>query len=215
MPRFPDKPNEIKHYDDEKLAWLLFIDGCAVLCVIRYNSKPIPIFYPPFEGKYDSCQLKLVMIEVVIGFYNNPCVMDEGEIERAFGEELELGLTELGNLENQKLGIGNEMNWEKKEMIGEKKIGVKELPDINVGERIMEQPKRGPNWEMNWEKRKRVGEKKIRVKELPDINVGERIMEHPNREAQIGEAAEGLTRQEDNPLTKLTENAVGGNPAKE
>ncbi|KAE8702466.1 Tetratricopeptide repeat (TPR)-like superfamily protein [Hibiscus syriacus] len=26
------KPNEIEVYDDEKLAWMLFIDGCAVLC---------------------------------------------------------------------------------------------------------------------------------------------------------------------------------------
>ncbi|KAE8713251.1 Tetratricopeptide repeat (TPR)-like superfamily protein [Hibiscus syriacus] len=32
-------PNEIEDYDDEKLAWMLFIDGCAVLCAVHYGMK--------------------------------------------------------------------------------------------------------------------------------------------------------------------------------
>ncbi|KAE8708246.1 hypothetical protein F3Y22_tig00110348pilonHSYRG00217 [Hibiscus syriacus] len=72
--------------------------------------------------------------------------MDEGEMERGFKEEMELGPNNLGNLGNQNLkleslGIGKEMNWEKGKMISKKNIGVKELPDVTVGEGIMDQPK--------------------------------------------------------------------------
>ncbi|KAK8532065.1 hypothetical protein V6N12_053515 [Hibiscus sabdariffa] len=33
------KPQDTEGYDDEKLAWMLFIDGCAVLCAIHYGMK--------------------------------------------------------------------------------------------------------------------------------------------------------------------------------
>lgn len=32
-------PEDIAAYDDERLAWMLFVDGCAVLCAVDYGMK--------------------------------------------------------------------------------------------------------------------------------------------------------------------------------
>ncbi|XP_017617794.2 UPF0481 protein At3g47200-like [Gossypium arboreum] len=32
-------PEDIAAYDDEMLAWMLFVDGCAVLCAVRYENQ--------------------------------------------------------------------------------------------------------------------------------------------------------------------------------
>lgn len=39
---------DIAAYDDEKLAWMLFVDGCAVLCAVSYVV----------EGKFDKLNTK-------------------------------------------------------------------------------------------------------------------------------------------------------------
>ncbi|MBA0751220.1 hypothetical protein Gogos_000161 [Gossypium gossypioides] len=41
-------PEDIAAYDDERLAWMLFVDGCAVLCAVRYVV----------EGKFDELKTK-------------------------------------------------------------------------------------------------------------------------------------------------------------
>ncbi|MBA0873739.1 hypothetical protein Goshw_006462 [Gossypium schwendimanii] len=42
------KPEDIEAYDNDKLAWMLFVDGCAVLCAVRYGM----------EGKFDELNTK-------------------------------------------------------------------------------------------------------------------------------------------------------------
>ncbi|XP_052482169.1 UPF0481 protein At3g47200-like [Gossypium raimondii] len=33
------KPEDVEAYDNDKLAWVLFVDGCAVLCAVRYENQ--------------------------------------------------------------------------------------------------------------------------------------------------------------------------------
>ncbi|TYH32620.1 hypothetical protein ES332_D13G002600v1 [Gossypium tomentosum] len=42
------KPEDVEAYDNDKLAWVLFVDGCAVLCAVRYGM----------EGKFDELNTK-------------------------------------------------------------------------------------------------------------------------------------------------------------
>ncbi|MBA0751219.1 hypothetical protein Gogos_000160 [Gossypium gossypioides] len=42
------KPEDVEDYDNDKLAWMLFVDGCAVLCAVHYGM----------EGKFDELNTK-------------------------------------------------------------------------------------------------------------------------------------------------------------
>ncbi|KAH1030355.1 hypothetical protein J1N35_042529 [Gossypium stocksii] len=42
------KPEDVEAYDNDKLAWMLFVDGCAVLCAVHYGM----------EGKFDELNTK-------------------------------------------------------------------------------------------------------------------------------------------------------------
>ncbi|KAG8471367.1 hypothetical protein CXB51_036120 [Gossypium anomalum] len=41
-------PEDVEAYDNDKLAWMLFVDGCAVLCAVHYGM----------EGKFDELNTK-------------------------------------------------------------------------------------------------------------------------------------------------------------
>ncbi|TYI99236.1 hypothetical protein E1A91_A13G002600v1 [Gossypium mustelinum] len=47
-------PEDIAAYDDEMLAWMLFVDGCAVLCAVRYGM----------EGKFDKLNTKADLLVI-------------------------------------------------------------------------------------------------------------------------------------------------------
>ncbi|KAK8546400.1 hypothetical protein V6N12_027187 [Hibiscus sabdariffa] len=69
------KPEEIKDYDDEKLAWMLFVDGCAVLCAVncgmegefeKLNTKPDLLVFAQLDLFLLENQIPYRVLQILI-----------------------------------------------------------------------------------------------------------------------------------------------------
>ncbi|XP_038993078.1 UPF0481 protein At3g47200-like [Hibiscus syriacus] len=73
--------DDTKDYDDEKLAWMLFIDGCAVLCAIscgmegkfdKLNTKPDLLVFAQLDLFLLENQIPYKVLQILIGSAINP-----------------------------------------------------------------------------------------------------------------------------------------------
>ncbi|GMI84663.1 hypothetical protein like AT3G50150 [Hibiscus trionum] len=69
------KPDDIQDYDDERLAWMLFIDGCAVLCAVncgmegefeKLNTKPDLLVFAQLDLFLLENQIPYRVLQILI-----------------------------------------------------------------------------------------------------------------------------------------------------
>ncbi|KAG8471364.1 hypothetical protein CXB51_036109 [Gossypium anomalum] len=79
-------PEDIAAYDDEMLAWMLFVDGCAVLFAVRYgtevkfdelNTKPYLLVFAQLDLFLLENQLPYKLLKILIGSAKDPHIWEQ------------------------------------------------------------------------------------------------------------------------------------------
>nr|KJB78493.1 hypothetical protein B456_013G002200 [Gossypium raimondii] len=74
-------PEDVEAYDDDKLAWMLFVDGCAVLCAVRYvmegmfdelNTRTYLLVFAQLDLFLQENQLPYKLLKILIGSAKDP-----------------------------------------------------------------------------------------------------------------------------------------------
>ncbi|TYH89727.1 hypothetical protein ES332_A13G002800v1 [Gossypium tomentosum] len=83
-------PEDIAAYNDERLAWMLFVDGCAVLCAVRYvvegkfdelNTKADLLVFAQLDLFLLENQLPYKLLKILIGSAKDPKVWEQSITE--------------------------------------------------------------------------------------------------------------------------------------
>ncbi|XVF31262.1 hypothetical protein REPUB_Repub16aG0130400 [Reevesia pubescens] len=127
-------PEDIKDYDDDKLAWMFFVDGCAVLYAVRYGlkgefkklkSKPDLLVLAQHDLFLLENQLPYRVLEILINSAEEPQEWKQS-ITNVIGENL---ITNIRRGQKMQPTKGPEdrqdyahlLLWFRKELLAEKK----------------------------------------------------------------------------------------------
>ncbi|XP_016723617.1 UPF0481 protein At3g47200 [Gossypium hirsutum] len=79
-------PEDVEAYDDDKLAWMLFVDGSAVLCAVRYvmegmfdelNTRTYLLVFAQLDLFLLENQLPYKLLKILIGSAKDPPVWEQ------------------------------------------------------------------------------------------------------------------------------------------
>ncbi|TYI44977.1 hypothetical protein E1A91_D13G002600v1, partial [Gossypium mustelinum] len=97
-------PEDVEAYDDDKLAWMLFVDGSAVLCAVRYvmegmfdelNTRTYLLVFAQLDLFLLENQLPYKLLKILIGSAKDPPRLRD---ELLTGKEMKIDSSVMGRM---------------------------------------------------------------------------------------------------------------------